>query len=673
MSYVITSSSQSDLDSRSIGYGIEQPATYQNHFTSPLQVEANTEVAVSQVKIQRSGYVLTQDVGFALYWGLTPARGEQITIMSTQRPIFVQIKAGVYSQEHFAEQLETQLVNVCRSTYSHFETAKVTLNTDTTNKKFLGFKFELEQVGVSSTSLDADEWTSQIDKRTLNFYPEAEDFEWDTSTYTDDFTASGKVVTASDTGTGICGTAIGTKFPVGRSNGAVTFDITGTQSSAPSKTAVGFMVGLTRPNNTDVEFTTRDEDGEIRKSYDKIAYPVNFNEDLCEGGIRSKFGGNPNLNGTPQPYMDFFVLYNKGEPLKVGHCISEYDKTTGEVKSDSYTFREVRYHGIAGQTNEITDTDMQGHLFKALTFEIIGENIHLTYTRTVDGVLIDLIPISFADVPGRTFKPVTMATDYLYPVIHLMTIPSYISITLLGDSKAHRTNKYYRLRDYGMTSSNRTDSDITRSEPAGLQLARQQDIMIETSNHVSQYQALAHVLSHGGKTLLNGSKGLAYDWTFIFGNADPRYYSRALTEFESAGFLTNGNTLLGFSDMIAEQDPKASASSTLLNVIFDSPVVPDTRATSTLFVRVSNLPITSYNGATNSISKILYCLPRFDNQGKTEGALYFEPNERIYVKMNNVTKDIINDLKIELVDVNERVATDLQGNTIVCLHFRESK
>ena len=39
MSYVITSSSQSDYDSRSIGYGLEQPATYHNFLSSPLEIE----------------------------------------------------------------------------------------------------------------------------------------------------------------------------------------------------------------------------------------------------------------------------------------------------------------------------------------------------------------------------------------------------------------------------------------------------------------------------------------------------------------------------------------------------------------------------------------------------------------------------------------------------------
>jgi len=682
MSYVITSSSQSDYDSRSIGYGLEQPATYHNFLSSPLEIEPDTEVAVSQVKIQRSGFVLVQDVGFAIYWGKTPARGEQIVLMSTQRPVFIQIKAGAYSQEHFAEEIETQLNNVLRSTYSHFDEANVTLSIDGTNKKFLGFNFELIQHGASSDSLTPNVWTPQIDEQTLNFFPDAEDFEWDPVTFTDDFTASGTTITASDTGGAgtICGTAIGTKFPVGRSNGICEFNIEGTQTTdgGGTKSATGFFIGLTRPNNTDVEFTIRDEEGEVRKTYNKIAYPVNFEEDKCEEGMRSKFGGNSNLNGTPQPFADFFVLYNKGESLKVGHAISEYDSSTGNVVKDSYTYREVRYFGAAGQIAELTDSDLQGHLMKAFRFTIVNENIVLQYIRKSDGVAVDIIPSGFANTGGRTYKPITMATDYLYPVIHLMTIPSSIEVSTAGagafkgNSKAHRENKYYRLRDYGMTSNNPTEADNTRSEPAGLQLARAQDIQIENSVLVTQFGSLGTTPSYT-KAVLNGSDGLQYDWTFVFANSDPRYFSRGLTEYESSGFLTNSAKLLGFDGVIAQQTQKALGTSTLLATQFSSPNIPDTRATSTLFVRVSNLPISSFNGATNSISKILYCLPRFDNQGKTEGALYFEPNERLYVKMNNATKQIINDLKIELVDVNERVATDLQGNTIVCLHFRKSK
>jgi hypothetical protein len=88
------------------------------------------------------------------------------------------------------------------------------------------------------------------------------------------------------------------------------------------------------------------------------------------------------------------------------------------------------------------------------------------------------------------------------------------------------------------------------------------------------------------------------------------------------------------------------------------------------FVRISNMPIQSYNGAKTSVSKILYHLPRFTNDGREYGDLFFAPGEKTYVKLHNVTPEILNNIEVQIVDVNERPVQDISGNTIVVFHLK---
>ena len=142
---------------------------------------------------------------------------------------------------------------------------------------------------------------------------------------------------------------------------------------------------------------------------------------------------------------------------------------------------------------------------------------------------------------------------------------------------------------------------------------------------------------------------------------------------------------LGFTDAIVKQSdpdgviviPNAStpATDTLARVTYQSDTIPnDDGGTGTsMFVRLKNLGVTSFNANMGSISNIIYGCPRFDAQGNTGGRLYYEPSERVYIKLNNANSLIVNSLDIDVVDVNEREVEDLLGNTLITFHFRKAK
>jgi hypothetical protein len=132
--------------------------------------------------------------------------------------------------------------------------------------------------------------------------------------------------------------------------------------------------------------------------------------------------------------------------------------------------------------------------------------------------------------------------------------------------------------------------------------------------------------------------------------------------------------LLGMPELMDQTTYGVSASgSNDSNITFTSTTLSDNYVKSSMFVRLKNQALNSYNANMRSISNIIYSAPRFDAQGNTKGLLFFEPHERVYVKMNNPTELILNSLDLDLVDVNEKVLTDLTGNTLIVLHIRKSE
>tara|TARA_R110002096_G_scaffold5834_4_gene26938 strand:- start:309 stop:2717 length:2409 start_codon:yes stop_codon:yes gene_type:complete len=90
-----------------------------------------------------------------------------------------------------------------------------------------------------------------------------------------------------------------------------------------------------------------------------------------------------------------------------------------------------------------------------------------------------------------------------------------------------------------------------------------------------------------------------------------------------------------------------------------------------LFIQCPTFTQTSFNFGTSSQSKILYHLPQFANDGQGSGPLFFEPNERVYVAMNNPEELSFNQIQTNIVSRNEIITKELSGVTVVCYHIRK--
>jgi len=106
--------------------------------------------------------------------------------------------------------------------------------------------------------------------------------------------------------------------------------------------------------------------------------------------------------------------------------------------------------------------------------------------------------------------------------------------------------------------------------------------------------------------------------------------------------------------------------------VYESTDVPSLLGSGSLFVRLDNYTQKTLNGAVGRPSKILYTIPSYDVNGNNGGQLFYEPADRVYVKLNNPQPLTINTFDISVCDENERLATQLLDQSIIALHFRDT-
>ena len=131
----------------------------------------------------------------------------------------------------------------------------------------------------------------------------------------------------------------------------------------------------------------------------------------------------------------------------------------------------------------------------------------------------------------------------------------------------------------------------------------------------------------------------------------------------------NGKAILGFNAAVVDTPSDAAAVDTN-TMSYESDTPPDLQSSMAMFVRLNNFTQNVVNAYTGNNSKILAHLPRFDNNQST-GRLYFEPNNLIFIDLDNPSPLQVNEFDISFCYVNEQFATTLTGQSIVCLYIRE--
>jgi hypothetical protein len=627
---------------------------------------------------------------------------------SPNRPLAMTLKKGTYTQEEFAMMLQDVAERTIKETYEHIKSVKCQIQisqgaaaNNEVDNLFKGWGWLFEQSGdsASATNSASMTWTPYIDAKTMRIETTARSqtvtmqsrttpTSYHTDFYTDNYdvtsTGTDSIITKnSATGAGdkdIC-EAIGIGNPLGLSDGIATFHISGGGGSISSDGS--FRVGLTRNLVTNFSFEGNRQQPAVQ--FEKKDMTQSF--DILSGDVWQDLAHDQ----TTPIFYDFGVEWINGTNLNLFQMDAQdmFEETSHRTKSMS----------IESSTT-ITNASLAAGFYSKVQFYVKGEEVTVSIFEKVSGTERKLIETTDT-LNGKKFKPVAMSNNLLFPKIYIGKQADAVCLTTWTGGTNGWTNgfttppvkgqpqNYYTVRTFGQAMSSEDqhregwNTSLTgRKFPKQEEAAEQIATDIDTSRMFQTDANTAPAMTHYSPIKLNASDGVDYRFAILTGPND----TFGLSEWDTnvGAKLMRSQNMLGMSTETYREffvDPPTNATNWYDSTITDHNLVhmwsqeqPKSFGQGQMFIRVSSLPHNSYNGYHQSISKILYSLPRFDARGQQNGALYYEPHERVYLDLNyNETGAplMLNDLNIQIVDVNEEEVTDLTGNTIVILHIRE--
>lgn len=132
----------------------------------------------------------------------------------------------------------------------------------------------------------------------------------------------------------------------------------------------------------------------------------------------------------------------------------------------------------------------------------------------------------------------------------------------------------------------------------------------------------------------------------------------------------NFKRLLGFENTPVVDFFDFGAGADDLNLLVSSTSPPRLVSSKSIFVRIGNFTQESMNAFKGNVSKIIAHLPRFDGTN-ISGPLYLEPNNMVYLDLNNSEELNVNSFDVSLCYQDESYADALVGTTIIVLHVRQ--
>jgi hypothetical protein len=330
-----------------------------------------------------------------------------------------------------------------------------------------------------------------------------------------------------------------------------------------------------------------------------------------------------------------------GTQRKIRVFQAVYDTTSGEFDEDKpISMREIDYTTGSGDLTALYDWSSNSDSYNKVKISIENENVKVELHNDASGYDVLISP----DSPEKAnkFKPVADTCRALYPLAYVQKNTKSLAIEKFSGRAVGMT---YGVSDWwGYLSANDLDNKY------GL------EVDTRIYNDMGK-PAEKHTYVGLDKGFLN------YQFVMIV-DTDPedRY-----KDTEDA----RASTILGFSGKSVLDTYDATNS--FGGGYFDSTSTPTLKSSSSIFVRLNNFNITTYNANVSAFSNIIYSAPRFSTgTEKNVGSLFFECPERTYVALNNTSEVVVNNFNIDLVNENETLAKDLSGKSVCILHFRKA-
>ena len=683
MSYIVCSNSTNDNE---VLQGIASANSFQNHFRSPLEVEANSEIAVESVKINRADkFDIVADDQFFVYFG------EELTTNTlsgsvTTNGVAIDVPVGAYDISSMATALQ-DAINRAPLNPAINGSAVVSVKSDS-NGLFDGFQFSF----TSASRGDAlDYGNGGVDpsrvvggnartiSRALTLAASG------SSTLPFEFTEVGSVVNCCETRstklpdyadsfrryfTSECCTRFQVP-PLANACGLCVFDLQNKEAMSGSGTGGSWLCGLSRPTT----------------AYSNYGYPYYLTQTTQNSGAKqSRF-----LTGGTM--CDYWVEFSNACKTTGGIdklSVKQWGKQ-GDPKQ--WLPEEVQYYKDGASpfkafTNGLTAAGIIANSLRYVIFELCGNELklYLSQTPTITAgktfFLVDSAQATAGANASLNFAPLGNSEEFLHPVISLTTKGQKVALvdfeTFDIPNFKFPTTASFRINP--KNNFPKPDNPIVAGTDWWSQAATsargQKEIRFNELRPSTLWYGNPDAPTNYRYKNLNGDGTIDYNVVII---PNKETYTDNISAYSQQLYVipinqnqANMGRMLGFQTFPQiKQSVYGTPTSSASGVVFTS-LNSGEFAVSSCFVRLNDLAIQSFNGAKSSMSQIIYHIPRFTNDGKQYGELYFNAPEKTYIKLNNTDKIILNNIKIDIVDRNEVIVDDLQGSTIVALHIRKS-
>ena len=620
MSLVIASN---EIQSNTVrGSSFQAPFSWSNHLDQPLVIKAGSEVAVSSLKINKDGTItLNAHNKFYVYFG--KKLSGTVAIEDTSSAVHITDLGITSPTDMTVETLATKIqagLNEALPTPETFGMASCEVVRNAEGTDFLGFKM--------SFTTRAPETVSTIPQNWVNLWSDSEP------------TAGLTFNSASNTLTPKTSYAV--VKTLGRYNIA-------TATDTPLCLNGGvFQVNLANASGTAWAVG-------LRRCIGVEGEPVPLDYDPSQSEL-----------GYSEHYADFIVhavqdnIGTAGNNFKIKVHTSVYDGAVMEGDDYYSTMKEVIYHNASAGSSFSAEYNWStnGSGIDTLIMEVINEEISVVLTGGGKSyTLVATTPDYKAVIGGITrplrFPPIRDTCRNLYPVCFIqqnasnnssLKIDKWLGRTITNFTYASPKNDwwgYINAYDLGQTLARPVES-----RPM-FDISSAQDPIVQP-------------------TYLGRN---ASDW---FTDNDFSVVLRPNASYTDSG-LANADRLLGFDGVNLLENASKSGSNSEISS-YTSTNVPELKSTSSLFVRLNNIPVKSYNAGQSRRSQIIYSAPRFSSgTDQSVGSLFFEAPEKTYISCDNIADINLNQVDIDIVNEDETLADDLLGKTVCTLHFREKK
>ena len=403
------------------------------------------------------------------------------------------------------------------------------------------------------------------------------------------------------------------------------------------------------------------------------------------GGINAELNDGRELGLTPVGSFCDYAVYIENAEVHLYYCKQEAGLSE---------MVEVEYWNTGFGTPEITDI---------ITLTADNPEIRFHIDNEIVIVEVNDNGAGFVQINrGTEWKGITSATMVLYPLVGLyvdndsnkvsssqgagsgvcfLAPPGDVnSVSQAMVNMPHQpiknefiSNNYIKLIDLGW------DFCVVKNENGDALLNSQAVKVVERNSQIA-LEARERKADDTNWNDANGYLGTFTAGAFSAGvdaySSEKSFYpylltNRVIEQPSSPVYITwetgsNLGNLLQIENMIL----KYQWAGTPPAVSVASDDTPQNINSSNAYVRINNLPIQTYNGTSNSLSRIIGIVPRF-NSHRSIGNIYTIHNPPVYIKLNNVDELVLSKLSLSLVDADEKLCKDISGNTQIMFHLIE--